>query len=477
VVAGVSETTAYVGPYEAWTQAGVTKYRYHLMADDREVAEVDLTNNGSAVNEAISYVLTDHLGSVDVVTDQNGNIVVENGVQAAFSFGAFGDRRNPTTWMKPQSSSQVTADHQADRYGFTHQEMLDNVNLIHMNGRVYDPSLGRFLSVDPVFEFPTNMQSLNPYSYVLNNPLSMTDPTGYSATDGSICTTGAGFSMGCSGQDLHSLQLGQFNSLVSKAEGAAFLYGGAKVGQALTNYLNNKYGNLLNGNGASKSAGISDSADSTNSDDHTKIGGSDQNGTSINGVQITGEMKPVPGFENWLDTNPVGQIVNQLGDTAGWAISPFRSGQTINPLSDEYVTGERLFNAKFFALTAIIPADKAASAEGEAAKGLEGIFDEAFHYTFSRYTSSIEQKGLREGSYATPIGTLSPLQAHIDLALPPNRGLPNSMLRVDLRGLRAAGYEIPPVTQVGRDFNMPGGGYQMHFPYSIPPDFLSWVKQ
>ncbi|HVA55080.1 MAG TPA: RHS repeat-associated core domain-containing protein [Gammaproteobacteria bacterium] len=52
---------------------------------------------------------------------------------------------------------------------------------VHMNGRVYDPSLGRFLSVDPVFEFPTNMQSLNPYSYVLNNPLSMTDPTGYAA--------------------------------------------------------------------------------------------------------------------------------------------------------------------------------------------------------------------------------------------------------------------------------------------------------
>lgn len=49
-----------------------------------------------------------------------------------------------------------------------------------MNGRVYDPTLGRFLSVDPVFQFPTNAQSLNPYSYVLNNPLSLTDPSGYS---------------------------------------------------------------------------------------------------------------------------------------------------------------------------------------------------------------------------------------------------------------------------------------------------------
>lgn len=48
----------------------------------------------------------------------------------------------------------------------------------HMNGRVYDPQLGRFLSVDPVFQFPTNTQSLNPYSYVLNSPLTLTDPTG-----------------------------------------------------------------------------------------------------------------------------------------------------------------------------------------------------------------------------------------------------------------------------------------------------------
>jgi hypothetical protein len=50
-----------------------------------------------------------------------------------------------------------------------------------MNGRVYDYQLGRFLSVDPFIQAPLNSQSMNPYSYIMNNPLSGTDPTGYDA--------------------------------------------------------------------------------------------------------------------------------------------------------------------------------------------------------------------------------------------------------------------------------------------------------
>ncbi|RLA47790.1 MAG: hypothetical protein DRR42_17360 [Gammaproteobacteria bacterium] len=48
-----------------------------------------------------------------------------------------------------------------------------------MNGRIYDPKLGRFLQADPFVQSPKNSQSLNRYSYVLNNPLSYTDPSGY----------------------------------------------------------------------------------------------------------------------------------------------------------------------------------------------------------------------------------------------------------------------------------------------------------
>ncbi|MBS0213415.1 MAG: hypothetical protein JSR26_09610, partial [Proteobacteria bacterium] len=63
--------------------------------------------------------------------------------------------------------------------GFTEHEHLNAVQLIHMNGRVYDYQLGRFLSVDPFIQFPLISQSLNPYSYIMNNPLAGTDPTGY----------------------------------------------------------------------------------------------------------------------------------------------------------------------------------------------------------------------------------------------------------------------------------------------------------
>jgi RHS repeat-associated protein len=57
--------------------------------------------------------------------------------------------------------------------------MLDEVGLVHMNGRIYDPLLGRFLSADVAIQAPGNLQSYNRYSYVMNNPLTLTDPTGW----------------------------------------------------------------------------------------------------------------------------------------------------------------------------------------------------------------------------------------------------------------------------------------------------------
>ncbi|HZH72823.1 MAG TPA: DUF5675 family protein, partial [Mariniphaga sp.] len=62
--------------------------------------------------------------------------------------------------------------------GFTSHEWLPEFNLYNMNGRLYDPVVGRFLSPDNFVQMPDNTQNFNRYSYALNNPLRYTDPSG-----------------------------------------------------------------------------------------------------------------------------------------------------------------------------------------------------------------------------------------------------------------------------------------------------------
>jgi len=59
--------------------------------------------------------------------------------------------------------------------------MLDQLDLVHMNGRIYDPLMARFLSADPMIQDPAHSQSYNRYTYVWNNPTNLTDPTGFEA--------------------------------------------------------------------------------------------------------------------------------------------------------------------------------------------------------------------------------------------------------------------------------------------------------
>jgi hypothetical protein len=116
----------------------------------------------------------------------------------------------------------------------------------------------------------------------------------------------------------------------------------------------------------------------------------------------------------------------------------------------------------------------------DAPSNVAGVADEAFHYTSKQWGDAIKREGLRPGTYATPNGSLGGLQAQLELALPPNRAAPNIRIRIDIEGLRKAGYEIPTPSRVsstvrgadGRVYQMPGGGWEMKFPYEIPPEFL-----
>ncbi len=110
--------------------------------------------------------------------------------------------------------------------------------------------------------------------------------------------------------------------------------------------------------------------------------------------------------------------------------------------------------------------------------------DEAFHYTEAKWKKAINENGLRPGSYATPAGDLSPTQAAIELALPPNRKLPDAKLRIDLEAMRQKGFKIPKPKRVsnvvtagdGRVYTQPGGGYEMKFDYEIPSEFIKIIE-
>src|SRR5262249_58131229 len=69
---------------------------------------------------------------------------------------------------------------------------LSDVGLVHLNGRVYDPLIGRMMSADPMVPDPLNGQAWNRYSYVINNPLALTDPNGYCFLG--MCTWGKAIS-------------------------------------------------------------------------------------------------------------------------------------------------------------------------------------------------------------------------------------------------------------------------------------------
>ena len=109
-------------------------------------------------------------GQPELITRANGTAVV------GLSFSAYGERRD-TDWDGPIGSTDLATLGNTTREGYTGHAMLDGVGLVHMNGRVYDPLIGRFLSRDPIVDGRVS-QGANGYAYVWNNPLTLNDPTG-----------------------------------------------------------------------------------------------------------------------------------------------------------------------------------------------------------------------------------------------------------------------------------------------------------
>ena len=152
-------TTYYVGGVEVLVQNGMQTAR-------RYVAGVALQTVINGAVQATRFMFHDHLGSLIRIANVDGSIA------EALDYTAFGDRR---AYGNPSGTSG--ASNYTPR-GFTGHEYVDGTQVIHMNGRIYDQQLGRFLQPDPVIQEPTNAQSWNAYTYVFNNPLAYTDPSG-----------------------------------------------------------------------------------------------------------------------------------------------------------------------------------------------------------------------------------------------------------------------------------------------------------
>jgi RHS repeat-associated protein len=130
----------------------------------------------------VRYTHRDRLGSVVAVTDEAGAPIER------LSYDVWGKRRNGDG-STHHAAQPALAEH---RDGYTGHEMLDAIGLVHMNGRVYDPTLARFLSADPTVPDAADTQNYNRYSYVLNNPTVYTDPSGFAQVRQVELTTGLG---------------------------------------------------------------------------------------------------------------------------------------------------------------------------------------------------------------------------------------------------------------------------------------------
>ncbi|HEX7917057.1 FG-GAP-like repeat-containing protein [Rudaea sp.] len=150
--------TLYIGKVEITISGGTTTEQKRYLG-----AAIDLV----LANDT-RYVLTDHLGSTNVIARVDGTKVEQE------AFDAWGNRRDPGTWTQVGTPGPI----QTTTHGFTGQEGVEAMGIVHFNGRIYDPQLGRMLQADPVQN--PGSQGLNRYSYVANNPLTLTDPSGYS---------------------------------------------------------------------------------------------------------------------------------------------------------------------------------------------------------------------------------------------------------------------------------------------------------
>lgn len=144
----------------AWvTSVTVKRSTYHLAG---QAIATRISGDPVSGNNGVFYLVSDHLGSTSLMTNSSGAVVANS---AAY-YLPFGDyRKTPTADLT--------------ELGFTGHHENRELGLTYMNARFYLPGIGRFASADTIVPGPENPQAYNRYSYTLNNPILLVDPSGH----------------------------------------------------------------------------------------------------------------------------------------------------------------------------------------------------------------------------------------------------------------------------------------------------------
>ncbi len=160
----VTFTRYYSGNYEEEISSSGKVKKIHYISGGDGLAGIYINDDG---NRSFYSAYCDYQGSLLALTDINGV------VKEKYAYDPWGNRRNPASWKDADTRTKFIVDR-----GYTLHEHLDALGLINMNGRVYDPLLGMFLSPDPYVQAPGNWLNYNRYGYCYGNPLLYTDPSG-----------------------------------------------------------------------------------------------------------------------------------------------------------------------------------------------------------------------------------------------------------------------------------------------------------
>ncbi len=168
-----SETVSIGAEYEKYAASSGDRHVFNLVGPAGVFGQVTWTSTGA---DETAFFYSDLVGtpetlSVDAAANASQKVKYE----------PFGQRRYPLVIAFPAS---VPSDRSI---GFTGHKAEDEFGLVDMRGRIYDPRIMRFLTPDPLVQSPLFSQALNRYSYVYNNPVNFTDPTGFQCADGPTC--------------------------------------------------------------------------------------------------------------------------------------------------------------------------------------------------------------------------------------------------------------------------------------------------